>query len=156
MQRKLLRPARKSNNAEKHELKGEGSGSMATRSMLFESLVLCLFSISTSSIRFVGWSIESLDGLLPRFASSILFSERARLASGTRSHEHRQRNGHKRASTMCLASNFRRGEASYHLEGAISHILPIYRGAIFFSRVKSRISKNCGRHNFTHFSSDTV
>lgn len=23
---------------------------------------------------------------------------------------------------MCLASNFRRGEASYHLEGAISHI----------------------------------
>lgn len=126
MQRKLLRPARKSNNAEKHELKGEGSGSMATRSMLFESLVLCLFSISTSSIRFVGWSIESLDGLLPRFASSILFSERARLASGTRSHEHRQRTDTKGQARCVSPRTFVVGKPLTILRGRF----PIYTAHI--------------------------
>lgn len=110
---------------------------MATRSMLFESLVLCLFSISTSSIRFVGWSIESLDGLLPRFASSILFSERARLASGTRSHEHRQRTDTKGQARCVSPRTFVVGKPLTILRGRF----PIYRGAIFFSRVKSRISK---------------
>ena len=89
MQQKLLRPARKSNNAEKHELKGEGSGSMATRSnhavRVFGLMSLFDLYFFDSIRRF-----ESLDGLLPRFASSVLFSERARLRHSL-AHEHRLR-----------------------------------------------------------------
>ena len=86
---------------------------------------------------------ESLDGLLPRFASSVLFSERARLRHSLARTQ--TENGDKKGQARCVSPRtfvvgkplaiLRGGDFPYI--GEQCH----YRGAIFFSRVKPYFEK---------------